>query len=57
MTKDIVFVTDKLLDLRQTYFTLHQTINFSLVNWALTVLSFFFITVHFSRISGIVQSA
>ena len=56
MTQDSVFVTDKLLDLHQTFFVLHQPINSLLVNWKLTVLSFFF-TVYFSRIYRFVKSA
>ena len=51
MTKGSVFVTDKLLDLHQTYFTLHHL----LVNWKLTVLSFSF-TDYFSRLCQFVQS-
>ena len=52
MTQDRIFVSDKLFDLHQTYFTLHHTINSLLANWKLTVLSFFF-TVYFSRIMPI----
>ena len=45
MTQDRIFVTDKLFDLHQTYFTPHQTVNSLSANWqfCLFFLRFFFL--------------